>query len=232
MESISYDRFTTPEAEISNMSHKFIEDCSSGRRSRLMYIIFGILALYVLILTLTVGIKLSQVSKEVADVKHSVKSLNVAPEFDNAHFSELVMPEQGACQQDWVFYKGSCYYQSTVKKNWKTAEDICVQKGAHLVVTNDLAELEFVSSFVKLSNSYWIGLEEKEEGHWSWVDGTDISETELHWDAGQPDNWDVRLNGEDCGQIHSASVFEKWRLWNDADCTLSYPFVCEGKPKS
>uniref|UniRef100_A0A673HIU1 Asialoglycoprotein receptor-like 1 n=1 Tax=Sinocyclocheilus rhinocerous TaxID=307959 RepID=A0A673HIU1_9TELE len=118
----------------------------------------------------------------------------------------------GPCQEDWVFYKDSCYFQSSVKKNWQIAEKNCVEKGSHLVVVNDLAEL--------LSESYWIGLVEKEEGQWTWVDGTDYSTTEHHWDEGQPDDWDVRVNGEDCG------------LWNDADCMLSYPYFCEGKPKS
>lgn len=53
-----------------------------------------------------------------------------------------------------------------------------------------------------------------------------------HWDAGQPDDWDVRVNGEDCGQLHARVTVDRRRLWNDADCTLSYPYICEGKPKS
>lgn len=37
---------------------------------------------------------------------------------------------------------------------------------------------DFLSAIVKTSNSYWMGLVEKEEGQWSWVDGTDFSATE------------------------------------------------------
>ncbi len=40
-----------------------------------------------------------------------------------------------------MFYKDSCYFQSSVKKNWQIAEKNCVEKGSHLVVVNDLAEL-------------------------------------------------------------------------------------------
>ncbi|KAK7146281.1 hypothetical protein R3I93_013884 [Phoxinus phoxinus] len=242
MESVSYDRFTTPEAEINNTGHKFIH--VSGIQNRKMYIIYGVLVLYVFILTLAVGIKISQVSQDVADVRLSVESLVVSIkkgsetlQFENAHFSELMMlehviPVQGPCQEDWVFYKDSCYFQSSVKKNWQLAEDNCIEKGSHLVVVNDLAELDFLSSIVKTSNSYWIGLVEKEKEKWSWADGTDFSATEHHWDAGQPDDWDVRVNGEDCGQLHSRKTLEKRRLWNDADCTLSFPYFCESKPKS
>nr|WOF00803.1 C-type lectin domain family 10 member A [Osteobrama belangeri] len=117
-------------------------------------------------------------------------------------------------------------------KNWQTAKKNCVEKRSHLVVVNNLAELDFLSSFVKLSESYWIGLVEKEEGQWTWVDGTDFNSTEHHWDVGQPDDWKVRVNGEDCGQLHSRLTVGRRRLWNDADCTLSYPYICEGKPKS
>lgn len=53
-----------------------------------------------------------------------------------------------------------------------------------------------------------------------------------YWDEGQPDNWDVRVNGEDCGQLHARIRADKRRFWNDADCTLSYPYICESKPKS
>ena len=48
------------------------------------------------------------------------------------------------------------------------------------------------------------------------------------WDKGQPDNWDYRENGEDCGQIHSSAI-RKRKLWNDADCNLAYPYICETK---
>ncbi|XP_051759259.1 asialoglycoprotein receptor-like 1 [Ctenopharyngodon idella] len=237
MESISYDRFTTSEAEINHTGQKFIHE--SGRQNRKMYIIYGVLILYVFILTLAVGIKISQVSQDVADVRLSVESIvasiKEAPktlQFENAHFSELVMPERGPCQEDWVFYKDSCYFQSSAKKSWQSAENNCIQKGSHLVVVNDLDELDFLSAIVKTSNSYWMGLVEKEEGQWSWVDGTDFSATEHYWDIGQPDDWAVRLNGEDCGQLHARLTEERRRLWNDADCTLSYPYICEGKPKN
>lgn len=46
------------------------------------------------------------------------------------------------------------------------------------------------------------------------------------WDEGQPDDWDYRENGEDCGQIHSSEK-RKRKLWNDADCDLPYRYICE-----
>lgn len=46
------------------------------------------------------------------------------------------------------------------------------------------------------------------------------------WDEGQPDDWDYRENGEDCGQLHPLERRER-RLWNDADCNITYRYICE-----
>lgn len=49
-----------------------------------------------------------------------------------------------------------------------------------------------------------------------------------YWDEGQPDNWDYRVNGEDCGQLHG-STRRKRKMWNDADCSMQYRYICEAR---
>uniref|UniRef100_A0A673GBG7 Asialoglycoprotein receptor-like 1 n=1 Tax=Sinocyclocheilus rhinocerous TaxID=307959 RepID=A0A673GBG7_9TELE len=144
----------------------------------------------------------------------------------------FVLLNTGLCSDGWVSYMNTCYLIVNVYGTWELSKSLCQDHGAHLMVVNSEEELDFLSSIVKLSESYWIGLVEKKEGQWSWVDGTDYSTTEHHWDVGQPDDWDVRVNGEDCGQLHARITVDRRRLWNDADCTLSFPYICEGKPKS
>lgn len=46
------------------------------------------------------------------------------------------------------------------------------------------------------------------------------------WDVDQPDNWAFKKNGEDCGQFHATDVRIR-RRWNDADCNVSYNYICE-----
>lgn len=37
---------------------------------------------------------------------------------------------------------------------------------------------DYISKIVEIQHNYWIGLVEREnEGHWSWVDGTDFNST-------------------------------------------------------
>ncbi|KAL0979515.1 hypothetical protein UPYG_G00186050 [Umbra pygmaea] len=116
------------------------------------------------------------------------------------------------------------------KLDWETAEQKCIELGAHLLVVNSQDEQDYISKVVQGNEHYWIGLVERtEEGNWTWVDGTAYKETPKFWDNGQPDNWHVRVNGEDCGQLHPKPRAAYRKLWNDADCTLLFLYICEAK---
>uniref|UniRef100_A0AAY4DDI8 C-type lectin domain-containing protein n=1 Tax=Denticeps clupeoides TaxID=299321 RepID=A0AAY4DDI8_9TELE len=138
----------------------------------------------------------------------------------------------GDCHEGWVEFQRHCYYTSKQKANWHLAEQRCIQQEALLFVPNSEEEMNFVSKVVRLRFGYWMGLVEREaEGNWTFVDGTDYNSVPHFWDPGQPDDWDVKVNGEDCGQLHP--IFTRRRMgWNDADCTLSFLYVCEHELKA
>nr|XP_046242604.1 asialoglycoprotein receptor-like 1 [Scatophagus argus]XP_046242605.1 asialoglycoprotein receptor-like 1 [Scatophagus argus] len=207
----------------------------TGMRRIVNYVLYGVLVLLLLILLMVTGIKFSQLNKEVADVKlHLVKmgqggaassSSSGAAPVQEVLFEKLV-PVRGTCREGWVSFQTSCYLLSGNSATWSRSEEQCRSHGGHLLVLNTVEELDYISRIVEIHRDYWIGLVEREhEGHWAWVDGSDFSTPEF-WDEGQPDNWDYRENGEDCGQIH-ASVKRKRKLWNDADCQLTYRYICE-----
>ncbi|XP_035497033.2 C-type lectin domain family 4 member E isoform X2 [Scophthalmus maximus] len=180
----------------------------------------------------------SQLNKEITEVKvhlerisHGGKtSASSAAEGEKTVeevFLQKLAPVRGTCGNGWSSFQRSCYLLSTSPVTWSKAEEQCRAHGGHLLVVNNVEELDFISKIVELRYSYWIGLVEREhEGHWSWVDGTDFHSTPTFWDKGQPDNWDYRENGEDCGQLH-ASERRKRKMWNDADCSLWYQYICE-----
>ncbi|KAM4579537.1 C-type lectin domain family 4 member E-like [Fundulus diaphanus] len=142
---------------------------------------------------------------------------------------ESLVPTRGTCREGWGSFQGRCYLLSTTTATWQRAEDQCKTLGGHLLVLNNEEELDYISRIVEIKYHYWIGLVERQhEGQWSWVDGTDFDSTPKFWDQGQPDNWDFRENGEDCGQLHG-SLRRKRKLWNDADCSLLYKYICEAK---
>ncbi|KAI3372334.1 hypothetical protein L3Q82_022826 [Scortum barcoo] len=183
-----------------------------------------------------VFIFLSELNEEISDLKVLLEKTSNGASFspstsDGPHVPsvdlEKLVPIRGMCRDGWVSFQGSCYLLSTTTVTWSTAEKQCQTHGGHLVVLNSAEELDYISRVTEVSELYWIGLVERQhEGHWCWVDGTDFNSTPTFWDEGQPDNWDYRENGEDCGQIHG---YEKRRrkMWNDADCNLLNRYICE-----
>lgn len=67
----------------------------------------------------------------------------------------------------------------------------------------------------------WIGATDSaEEGTWTWTSGA-----KFEWDRwlpGEPNNF----NREDCAELHVAP----W-MWNDMDCGMKLPSVCESTPR-
>ncbi|XP_012707552.2 hepatic lectin isoform X1 [Fundulus heteroclitus] len=208
----------------------------SGLKAVLKYVFYAVLVLLLLALLTVIGVKFSQLNKEITDVKLQLKTIgSKGPTSLSASGSkpateallERLVPTRGTCRQGWGNFQGRCYLLSTATATWQRAEDQCKTLGGHLLVLNNEEELDYISRIVEIKYHYWIGLVERQhEGEWSWVDGTDYDSTPKFWDQGQPDNWAFRENGEDCGQLHG-SLKRKLKLWNDADCSLLYRYICE-----
>ncbi|XP_048059722.1 C-type mannose receptor 2-like [Megalobrama amblycephala] len=134
------------------------------------------------------------------------------------------------CSVHWIHFGGKCYYFSTVKMNWTQSRDHCVTLGGHLVIINSQAELDFLTSKVKVT--HWIGLNDLDtEGHWFWVNNQPPNNSVEFWikrenGVREPDNWTKgHPAGEDCASLgHPAGETD---FWTDAFCFQEKRFVCE-----
>ncbi|XP_030643700.1 C-type lectin domain family 4 member E-like [Chanos chanos] len=89
-------------------------------------------------------------------------------------FTILESQQHGAARwhRGWRRFQCSCYYVSTVTKNWEQSRQDCRGKGGDLVIINSREEQWFLYS---LRVKFWIGLtDEDTEGEWKWVDGTPL----------------------------------------------------------
>uniref|UniRef100_A0A3P8SCC2 Asialoglycoprotein receptor-like 1 n=1 Tax=Amphiprion percula TaxID=161767 RepID=A0A3P8SCC2_AMPPE len=223
-----YQQFGAPES--SSVHEGRTVTTHTGLRRIVISILYAILLLLMLILLMVTGVKFSQLNKEITDVKFHLQKIS---HHDSTTVQEVpleqLVPVKGTCRQGWVSFERSCYLLSSNTLTWSRAEEHCKTERGHLVVLNNVEELDYISKVVEIQYNYWIGLVERQhEGHWSWVDGTTFDSTQTFWDEGQPDDWDYRENGEDCGQLHGSNI-RKRKLWNDADCGLSYRYICESK---
>lgn len=54
-------------------------------------------------------------------------------------------------RQEWLYFKGSFYRVSSIKKNWQESRDDCLQKGADLMIINSKEE-----QVQKSTNTEWM----------------------------------------------------------------------------
>lgn len=125
-----------------------------------------------------------------------------------------------SCPPNWQHFDRNCYFFSTLRGSWTSAKQSCEAEGAHLVIINNKAELNFLAGQMINDQVAWIGLNDKvTEGKWVWVDGTPLSLA--FWHSGEPN--DAGKGGEDCATL----LFDG--LWNDARCPNNDFWICEQK---
>ncbi|XP_007965762.3 killer cell lectin-like receptor subfamily F member 2 [Chlorocebus sabaeus] len=75
------------------------------------------------------------------------------------------------CPNDWLLNQGKCYWFSTSFKTWKESQRDCTELQAHLLVIQNVDELEFIQSSLKPGHFGWIGLYVTFPGNlWMWID--------------------------------------------------------------
>ncbi|XP_010883757.1 collectin-12 [Esox lucius] len=125
------------------------------------------------------------------------------------------------CAQEWVGFKGTCYYFSKETQNFDDSKKYCNAQNASMVIIETMDEQKWLQKQTSGKGFFWIGLTDKEEENvWRWLDGTEPAFTK--WKPGQPDNWTHgHESGEDCaGFIHMG-------MWNDFFCEDRISYICE-----
>ncbi|XP_023048191.1 killer cell lectin-like receptor subfamily F member 2 isoform X2 [Piliocolobus tephrosceles] len=74
------------------------------------------------------------------------------------------------CPNDWLLNQGKCYWFSTSFKTWKQSQRDCTQLQAHLLVIQNVDELEFIQNSLKPGHFGWIGLYVTFRNLWMWID--------------------------------------------------------------
>ncbi|XP_040217240.1 C-type lectin domain family 2 member F-like [Rana temporaria] len=102
------------------------------------------------------------------------------------------------CEDDWILYRGKCYYLSDQIDTWTDSQDFCKSHNSSLAIIDNEKEKNFFN--LLNSNNYWIGLSRtQDDSGWVWTDGTFYSETIFYIgrrpiEPGESEN--VYLNGE------------------------------------
>ncbi|KAG9465946.1 hypothetical protein GDO78_017480, partial [Eleutherodactylus coqui] len=81
------------------------------------------------------------------------------------------------CEEDWIWYRGKCYYFSKDSNTWEKSQNFCISHNASLALINTQDELDVLLQFKGLYN-HWIGLRRTDDNKaWTWTNGTLYSES-------------------------------------------------------
>ncbi len=99
---------------------------------------------------------------------------------------------------------------------WLDAQSRCRALGGDLITVGGAEENAFLAAWGP--GQAWLGLNDgATEGAWSWSTGQALGYA--RWGAMQPDN---SMNLEDCAALIGDSL-----MWNDDQCQLAKPYICE-----
>ncbi|XP_053559028.1 C-type lectin domain family 4 member E-like isoform X2 [Bombina bombina] len=129
------------------------------------------------------------------------------------------------CPAGWLMKDASCYFVSSQKMSWNSAQEDCISRQSNLLVINSESEQIFMSNTLS-SENFWMGLNDiASESNFMWVDGSPLDSSIQFWAYKQPDNY---KDAEDCATLwlsdNSKNVYSNW---NDLICNTHIKYICE-----
>ncbi|KAG8435798.1 hypothetical protein GDO86_013659 [Hymenochirus boettgeri] len=114
--------------------------------------------------------------------------------------TQVSLSQCGApCGEDWIWYRGKCYYFSETYSDWDTSQSYCAFHNASLALIDSQEEMDFLRRF-KGMKDHWIGLHRDVNGE-SWVlaDGSSFNNTfQITGESPCVSLNNVRINSVDC----------------------------------
>ncbi|XP_040178055.1 C-type lectin domain family 7 member A-like [Rana temporaria] len=172
----------------------------------LLYVIIGAAILVIVIIILAALLSIKDLRRNDKDPACPERLPGETPETKVVEGSPAAQ-----CEDDWISYRGKCYYLSDRIDTWNNSQDFCKSHNSSLTIIDNEKEKNFFN--LLKSNNFWIGLSRKHnDSGWVWNDGTFYSETlfDIHrkpTDPGESEN--VFLNG-DGFRSESGRYPKKW----------------------
>ncbi|XP_052088129.1 perlucin-like protein isoform X15 [Mytilus californianus] len=118
----------------------------------------------------------------------------------------------------WHKYNGHCYYYSSEKADWFTAERKCREIGGYIVKIDDKNENNNIeANRANKSFYYWIGLIDLKEGEWRWT----YDQLKAGFTAWHP-GYGSKGTASNCVLLHGSRTD-----WYETDCHTKTNYICE-----
>ncbi|XP_075699108.1 natural killer cells antigen CD94-like isoform X2 [Rhinoderma darwinii] len=138
------------------------------------YIIVALL-LVIIALIVTVIILSITASSTFSNLNNEERKDNPSPSPPN-DVTAIKNQNSAPCEDDWIWYRGKCYYFSTEHDTWRNSQSYCNSHNASLALIDNKKEHDFLFQF-KGSDNRWIGLGRTADNTaWTWANGTSYNE--------------------------------------------------------
>ncbi|VFV38520.1 killer cell lectin-like receptor [Lynx pardinus] len=117
------------------------------------------------------------------------------------------------CPNNWLQKKGKCYNFLKTFKSWTDSQKSCLIMKSHLLMIQDMAELNFIQSSIPDGIYFWMGLNiTHPQKAWTWLDGTPLN-LQLFQVMGQVED-------------NACAVITKKGVFSEKCCNESY-WICQ-----
>uniref|UniRef100_A0A8C3HXK5 C-type lectin domain-containing protein n=1 Tax=Chrysemys picta bellii TaxID=8478 RepID=A0A8C3HXK5_CHRPI len=126
--------------------------------------------------------------------------------------ADLSPPAVICCPDDWVGYRGKCYYFSETEGNWNYSLTNCSALSASLAGIDSEQDMAFLLRY-KGKPDHWIGLWRDLGQPWKWANGTEFNNTF------------VIRGGGDCAYLNDEKGVSSSRCTNERHWICTKPDV-------
>ncbi|XP_066276716.1 C-type lectin domain family 4 member M-like [Branchiostoma lanceolatum] len=134
---------------------------------------------------------------------------------------------EASCPSGYQRHREVCYKVFDSPKTFLGAASTCWADGGTLAMPRDAGINAFLISLAKAAGKtegVWFGLHDRgQEGHWEWIDGTELGTGYRAWAKGEPNDNDGK---QDCAWYWGTQNYQ----WDDSHCYSTNKFICEIKP--
>ncbi|XP_044130350.1 C-type lectin domain family 2 member B-like [Bufo gargarizans] len=114
------------------------------------------------------------------------------------------------CEDDWIWYRGKCYYFSKQRDTWNNSQKFCISHNASLALIDNQEELNFLV-WGKCLDNYWIGLRRTEDNKaWIWTNGTLYNESLFTVQRSSQENVECVFLNHDGVRSKTGAADYKW----------------------
>ncbi|XP_073537729.1 C-type lectin domain family 2 member B-like [Phyllobates terribilis] len=86
--------------------------------------------------------------------------------------TEIKNQKSAPCDDDWIWYRGKCYYFSTERNTWNNSEKFCNSHKSSLAIIENKEEKDFLFRY-KGTDNHWIGIRRTDDNMaWTWTNGS------------------------------------------------------------